>query len=138
MAAGDGFSRRERQRIATAVDAAEEATGLQFCVYVGPTEEDPRAHAERLLAESGAVAQPAVLLLVAPAARRLEIITAPAARDRVSDEAAESAVTAMTERFARDDLVGGVVTGVRLLAAAAGPARSGEVPGDGLPDVLGE
>jgi uncharacterized membrane protein YgcG len=123
---------RQRQ-IERAVHRAEELTGLQLCVYVGPTGEDARAHAERLFAEAGLHTRPAILVLVAPQARRVEILTAPQVRDRVSDAAAQRAVDRMTAHLAGGDLVSGLEAGIAELAAAAGP---GGATGENLPDLL--
>jgi uncharacterized membrane protein YgcG len=75
----------------------------------------------------------AVLLLVEPEARRLEIVTSPAAAQRIDDHAARLAALAMSASFAVGDVAGGVSEGVRLLAQAAGP---GERSGADLPDLL--
>ena len=82
------------------------------------------------------VLYPAVLLLVAPPQRKVEVVTAPAVRERIPDEAAAEAVTAMVERFRDGDLSGGLIAGIERLATAAGPGTAG--PDDEeLPDVLG-
>ena len=131
------LAKADRKRLAQLVDRAETATGLQVVLYVGPTEDDPGAHADQLLARAGAAGPPAVLLLVALDTRRLEVRTAPDARSRIPDEAASEAVAAMTSRLAEGDLVGGVESGLAVLVRAAGPAAAGAVPGPELPDVLG-
>lgn len=115
------------------MDAAEKQTGLQICVYLGPTSEDARAHAEQLFVDAGLHTRPAVLILVAPEARRVEVVTSREVRERVTDEAAHEAVDRMTTRFADGDLVGGLMAGVEHIAAAAGP---GEETGEDLPDLL--
>jgi uncharacterized membrane protein YgcG len=81
----------------------------------------------------GLAARPAVLLLVAPEARRLEIVTSPAAARRVPDHAARLAALAMTSSFGVGDIAGGITEGVRQLAQAAG---AGEPDGAELPDLL--
>jgi len=124
---------RQEKQVRRAVDAAEQQSGLQICVYLGPVEEDPRAHAERMFVEAGLHTRPAVLVLVAPQARRVEIVTAPEARARVGDESAREAVELMTKRFADGHLVRGLIAGVEHIAAAAGP---GQESGEELPDLL--
>ena len=62
------LSRSQHRRILRSVEDAERATGLQFCVYLGPTGDDPRAHAEALFEKAGLHARPAVLFLVSPQA----------------------------------------------------------------------
>ena len=130
---GKPLTERQRRRIARAVRAAESWTGLQFCVYLGPTEEDPLAHANALMDELGLTAEPAVLILVAPEARRLEVVTSPAAARRIPDHAAKLAALAMSASFGVGDIAGGVAEGVRQLAQAAG---AGARTGAALPDLL--
>lgn len=114
---------------------AEVATGLQFCVYLGPAEEDTRAHAEGLLVDAGLHTRPAVLLMVAPLVRKVELVTAPEARQRIDDATSELAVGIMTRQFARGDIAGGIIAAVDLMAVAAGPGTA--PPGtEELPDVV--
>ncbi len=131
------LSGADRAAVSAVVHETEVATGLQVAVYVGPSEEDPGAHAERLLHEAGAMSSPAVLVLVAPEVRRVEVRTAPAARNRVPDAAAQRAVAAMTAGFAVGDLVGGLSAGLRVIAEVAGPPPTDSVAGEELPDVFG-
>jgi uncharacterized membrane protein YgcG len=130
---GKPLTERQRRRVARAVRAAEEWTGLQFCVYLGPTEADPLAHANALMDRLGLTGEPAVLLLVAPAERRLEIVTSPAAARRIPNRSAELAALAMASSFGVGDVAGGIAEGVRLLAQAA---RRGDPAGPELPDLL--
>lgn len=119
------------------MDRAEEVTGLQFCVYLGPTGEDSRAHAEELFTRAGLQTRPAVLMLVAPPQRRVEVLTAPEVRSRVDDATCARAVADMTTRFAEGKLAEGILAGLDDLVRAAGPGTA--PPGsEELPDVLGE
>jgi len=133
--AGRALTPRQVRRIEQAVDRAERMCGLQFCVFVGGVEHDPRAHAEGLLAELGLDTRPAVLLLVAPPQRRFEIVTAPEARRRLSDAECRMAAASMTASYAVGDIVGGTCEGLRLLAQYAGPGPA-ERTEDELPDLL--
>ena len=126
---------RQRKRVARAVDESEEVTGIQICVYLGSVEGDARANAEAMFAAAGLQTKPAVLLLVAPNQRRVEVVTAPDVTDRLPDEACARCIDVMTPRFASGDLAGGLVEGVRRLAAEAGPGTSPE-GAEELPDVL--
>lgn len=129
MATGDlrRPTRRQRKRIDDAVRRAEAHTGLQVCVVLGaPEGRDPREHAESVFVEAGLVERPAVLLLVAPKQHRVEVLTAPDARRRVSDDDAAGAVATMTARFRQGDLTGGLVAGLDHLAACAGPGVAPE------------
>lgn len=133
MVPGKPLTDRQRRRIARAVETAERWTGLQFCVYLGPTETDPLAHARAMMTGLGLAERPAVLVLVAPEARRLEIVTSEQAAQRIDDREARLAALAMSSSFGVGDVAGGVAEGVRLLAQAAGP---GERSGADLPDLL--
>jgi uncharacterized membrane protein len=133
----DPLSPRQHRRIARAVDLAENETGLQFAVYIGPAGEDSRAHAEAMFAELGFTSRPAVLLLIAPEQRRLEIVTSAAAKRRISDRNAALVATSMTASFAVGDIVGGICVGLAMLAEYAGPPPSGDQADEiELPDVL--
>lgn len=121
--------------MAAAVAAAEAFTGLQVCVYLGRAGTDSRARAEELFVSSGMTARPAVLILVAPREHRVEVVTAPTARERIPDDDAAAAVDAMTTRFASGDLAAGIVAGVRHLTDTAGPGTPDAAAGD-LPDLL--
>jgi uncharacterized membrane protein YgcG len=139
VAAGDlrRPTRRQRARIEAAVRSAEALTGLQICVYLGAaSEDDPRAHAEQLFVQGGLEARPALLVLVDPTHRNVEVVTGPQVTDRVGDEAAAEVVERMVQRFAVGDLTGGVVAGVALLAERAGPGTAGSGSTD-LPDLIG-
>lgn len=116
------LTRGQHRRVVRAVKHAERTTGAEFCVYVGAAGEEPRTHAEVMFATSGLHTRPAILLLVAPDARRVEVVTSPEIRQRVSDQACADAVVAMTGHFARADITGGIVVGIRRLQTAAGPA----------------
>lgn len=133
---GRALSKAEHRRVGEAVDAAEEATGLQFCVVLGPAEGDARSHAEALFVQAGLHLRPAVMVLVAPDERRVEVLTAPAIRERVPDPACADAVADMTKRFATGDFAGGIVAGVQRLAAVAGPGVAGADDHE-LPDIMG-
>ena len=117
------------------MDQAERMCGLQFSVFLGGIEEAPREVAEGLMAELGLLTRPAVLLLVAPPQRRFEIVTAPSARERITDHECQIVAASMSASFAVGDITGGVCEGLRLLAQYAGPGDAERVE-DELPDVL--
>jgi uncharacterized membrane protein YgcG len=129
------LTERQQRRIGRAVDIAERMSGLDFCVYVGPSEGDPRAYAEHLFEQTGLTERPGILLLVAPEHRRVEVLTAAEVRDRVTDYDCKLAVMAMTSSFALGDIVGGVCDGVRRLADAAGRGTAPAGAPD-FPDLL--
>jgi uncharacterized membrane protein YgcG len=129
------LSKADRQAIDDAVRDAESKTGLQFCVYLGPAGEDTRVHAERAFVEAGLHDRPAVLVLVAPDAKRVEVVTAPDARARLTDEECEASIAEMTPYFGRKDFVAGLVVGIGELAERTGPGTA-EPGATDLPNVL--
>ena len=82
-----------------------------------------RATAERLHAALGESAPKAVLVLVAPGERRLEIVTGTDARRRVDDQKCSLAALSMVTAFAGGNIAGGLVQGISQLADAAGEQR---------------
>lgn len=127
MAAGrreEGLSVAQQERIEHAVAQCRELNGLDVSVVVGDLRVTDLARvreaAETLHAALGERAHAAVLVVVAPGQRRIEIVTGPAARRRVPDRVAALAVLSMTTAFAGGDLAGGIVDGLRQMAEAAG------------------
>ena len=133
--AGERISKADRQAIDDAVRDAESKTGLQFCVYLGPVGGDPREHAERAFVEAGLHDRPAVLVLVAPDHKRVEVVTAPDVRQRLTDDECEAAIAEMTPYFARNDFTAGLVVGIGELAERTGPGTA-EPGASDLPNVL--
>ncbi len=127
---------RGRRAIEATVQEAEQQTGLQFCVYLGPANDDTRAHAESLFVQAGLQERPAVLLLVAPDQHKVEVLTAPQARERLPDDECEAAVQEMTQYFARNAFVDGLIVGLRELAQRAGPGSTPPGATD-LPNLIG-
>ena len=128
MAAGrrpDGLSPAQQQRIDHAVAQCRQQNGLDVSVVVGDLGVTDlsrfREAAETVHASLGEErARSAVLVVVAPGQRRVEIVTGPVARRRVPDRVAALAVLSMTTAFSGGDLAGGIVDGLRQVADAAG------------------
>ena len=124
--AGDrsaGLSVSQQERIEHTVSLCRSENGLDVSVLVGDlnlSTEGFREAAETLHAALGERAHSAVLVVVAPGQRKLEIVTGPAARRRVPDRVAALAVLSMTSAFAGGDLAGGIIDGLRQMADAAG------------------
>lgn len=121
---GDAFTDTQLREISRAVHAASAETGVHFSVFIGSPEGNPREYAERLHTALGPGASNAVLILVAPGERVLEIVTGRDVTGRVPDRSCALAALSMTSAFAGGDLAGGIVTGLRMLADAAGQARA--------------
>jgi hypothetical protein len=121
--AGDTLSFTERRRIERAVRNAESSSGLTFSVFLGVSEEDSRAYAERL---HGALDDPArsVLVLCDPTFRALEIVTGAEARRNLDDVECGLAAASMESSFAGGDIVGGLVLGIQQLGEASRAPRT--------------
>lgn len=116
-AAGGPFTARQLSRLDEALTLSSRETGLTFSVYVGNFKPPARAHAEALFEQ---LDDGSVLVAVSPAQRLLHIVTGPDSARRLPNRACALAALAMRASFASGDLVGGIVTGLRMLADAAG------------------
>ena len=132
----DGLSVAQQERIEHTVATCRAENGLDVSVFVGDLILDGldfHEGAERLHAALGERAHSAVLLVVAPGQRKVEIVTGPAARRRVPDRVAALAVLSMATAFSGGDLTGGIVDALRQLADAAGKRPAIEAPPEAVP-----
>ena len=126
MAAGStgGLPPRQQERIEHDLEKIRQQNGLDVSVLVGDLDLDDvsqfRAGAERLHAALGPRSAEAVLLVVAPGQRRVEVVTGSSVRRRVPDRVCALAVLSMTTAFGGGDLGGGIIEGLRQLADSAG------------------
>jgi hypothetical protein len=116
--AGDSFTPSQLEWIKRAVRNAETISGLTFSVFIGVSEEDSRAYAERL---HKALTDPdhSVLVMCDVEFRKLEIVTGIETRRVLSDLECRLAAAAMQTSFAGGDIVGGLTVGVQQLGEAA-------------------
>lgn len=141
MAAGsqgaEGLTVGQQERIEHTVSLCRSQNGLDVSVVVGDLNleggSDFRAGAETLHAALGERGHNAVLLVVAPGQRRVEIVTGPAARRRVPDRVAALAVLSMTTAFGGGDLAGGIIDALRQMADAAGKRPAIAAPPESVP-----
>ena len=118
MATGDAFSPAQRHEIDKAIRDAETLSRIEFSVYVGHSDGETRPFAERLHAALVAPNR-SVLVMVDPAARRLEVVTGSEARRWLEDAEVKLAALTMESAFAAGDLFGGITRGVQQLAEHA-------------------
>ena len=105
--------RRKPSGSPRAVQNAERISGLTFSVYVGVSEEDSRAYAERLHGALEDLAHSVLVMCDPP----------PCAGDRhgksgrrlLDDVECRLAAAAMRESFVADDIVGGLAHGISQL-----------------------
>ena len=116
------FNPVQLSRLDEALTMASRQTGLRFSVYLGDLGADPAARAAELHAALNGTTE-AVLVAVSPEQRAVEVITGPEARLRLPDRGAKLAVMSMVASFKEADLVGGLLSGLRMLADQAGGRR---------------
>ena len=115
------FNSSERYQVDEAIRQAELVSRYEFSVFVGRTDGEPRAFANRLHASLVAPAR-SVLIMLDPAARVLEIVTGSEVRRTLSDREVELVALQMQSLFSAGDLVGGLRRGISMLAEhAVGP-----------------
>jgi hypothetical protein len=117
ISAGGPFSARQLSRLDEALTLSSRETGLTFSVYVGEFQAPARAHAEALFER---LDDGSVLVAVSPGQRILHIVTGPDSAKRLPNRACALAALAMRASFTNGDLIGGIVTGLRMLADSAG------------------
>ena len=124
MPAGEAFTASQVDAIERALAQAERECGLDYSVYVGDPGVDLREHGRRLLGSLPAGGSDAVIVLVDPAARRLEILTGQRASRALDDRATALGAMSMTSSFTAGDLAGGIVAGLHTLAEHARQPRT--------------
>jgi hypothetical protein len=118
--ASQPFNARQLARLDEALTLSSRETGLTFSLYIGELAEPSRATAESLFEKLATEADGAVLLAVSPGQRKLHIVTGETSAARLPNRACALAALGMRAAFVNGDLTGGVVTGLRMLADAAG------------------
>lgn len=113
------FSSVQLARLDEALTLASRESELDFSVYLGELGSDPRAGAERLHESIGDGAGSAVLIAVSPGERAVEVVTGKDALMRLPDRGAKLAVMSMVASFKEGDLIGGLVSGLRMLTDQA-------------------
>jgi Domain of unknown function (DUF5130) len=118
--ASEPFSPRQLARIDEALTLSSRETGLTLSVYVGELAEPSRATAESLFEKLATEADGAVLIAVSPGQRKVHVVTGETSAARLPNRACALAALGMRAAFTNGDLTGGIVTGLRMLADAAG------------------
>lgn len=114
------FSSGQLARVDEALTLASRVTNLDFSLYVGELGDDSRKGAEALHDALGEHGDNAVLIAVSPGERVVEVITGADAAQRLSDRGAKLAVMSMVSSFKEGDLIGGFISGLRMMADHAG------------------
>ncbi len=118
------FTPVQLTRLDEALTLASRDSGLRFSVYLGDLGARPTETAQRLHAGVEG-ADEAVLVAVSPEQRVVEVVTGSEARVRLPDRGAKLAVMSMVASFKEGDLLGGLLSGLRMLGDQAGVRRRG-------------
>ncbi|MFL6071461.1 MAG: DUF5130 family protein [Actinomycetes bacterium] len=124
MPAGEAFSAGQVQSIERAINQAHTESGLNYSVFVGAPEGELREQGRKLLGALGEGADRAVVVVVDPAQRRLEILTGATAARYLDDRATALGAMSMTSSFTAGDLSGGIVAGLHTLSEHARHPRT--------------
>lgn len=116
------FTPVQLTRLDEALTLASRDSGLRFSVYLGELGANPTETAQRLHAGVEG-SDEAVLLAVSPEQRVVEVVTGAEARVRLPDRGAKLAVMSMVASFKEGDLLGGLLSGLRMLGDQAGSRR---------------
>ncbi len=115
------FTPAQLTRLDEALTLVSRHTRLRFSVYLGDLGGPARPAAEQLHDELGDA--DAVLIAVDPGRREMAVVTGSEAKLRLPDRACHVAVMSMTTSFSEGDLVGGLISGLRMLSDQAGRPR---------------
>ncbi len=116
------FTPVQLTRIDEALTMASRETGLRFSLWLGDLGDDVDARVDELHSALEGSTE-AVLVAVSPGQRVVEVRTGPEARLRLPDRGAKLAIMSMVASFKEGDLVGGLLSGLRMLADQAGGRR---------------
>lgn len=123
MPAGDPFKSADRLALEETIRRAEQLSRVEFSVFVGRAEGEPRPFATSLHNSLVAPAR-SIVIMVDPTARALEIVTGGWVRRTLHDQQVDLAAVTMRSAFADGDLVGGLRRGIQMLAEAARPPHT--------------
>jgi Domain of unknown function (DUF5130) len=116
------FTPVQMARLDEALTLTSRETGLRFSVYLGDLGPDPSARVAELHDQLEGSSE-AVLVAVSPEQRFVEVLSGAEARSRLPDRGAKLAVMSMVASFKEGDLLGGLLSGLRMLADQAGGRR---------------
>lgn len=116
------FTPVQLTRLDEALTLASRDSGLRFSVYLGDLGARPTDTAQQLHGQMEGTDE-AVLVAVSPGQKVVEVVTGPEARVRLPDRGAKLAVMSMVASFKEGDLLGGLLSGLRMLADQAGSRR---------------
>ncbi|WP_225726950.1 MULTISPECIES: DUF5130 domain-containing protein [unclassified Nocardia] len=113
------FSDPERLAMDNVLTEATRATKVRFNIYIGNLGEDPAAGADAIFPKTPEAAR-SVLIAVSPNDKAIEVRSGREVADRANDRVCQLGVTAALSSFRQGQLIDGLVSAVRVMAAAIG------------------
>ncbi|WP_433578530.1 DUF5130 domain-containing protein [Nocardia brasiliensis] len=113
------FSDDERLAIDNVLTEATRATKVRFNIFIGDLGTDPAAGADAIF-PSTPEAPASVLIAVSPNDKAIEVRSGREIADRANDRVCQLGVTAALSSFRQGQLIDGLVSAVRVMAAAIG------------------
>ncbi|MFI7665848.1 MULTISPECIES: DUF5130 domain-containing protein [Nocardia] len=113
------FSDDERLAMDNVLTEATRATKVRFNIYIGDLGADPAAGADAVFPATPEAAR-SVLIAVSPNDKAIEVRSGHEVADRANDRVCQLGVTAALSSFRQGQLIDGLVSAVRVMAAAIG------------------
>lgn len=113
------FSDDERLGMDNVLTEATRTTKVRFNIYIGDLGDDPAVGADAIFPTTPEAAH-SVLIAVSPNDRAIEVRSGSEVADRANDRVCQLGVTAALSSFRRGEFIDGLVSAVRVMAAAIG------------------
>lgn len=113
------FSDDERLTMDNVLTEATRATKVRFNIYIGDLGADPAAGADAVFPATPEAAR-SVLIAVSPNDKAIEVRSGSEVADRANDRVCQLGVTAALSSFRQGQLIDGLVSAIRVMAAAIG------------------
>ncbi|MEV6336506.1 DUF5130 domain-containing protein [Nocardia vinacea] len=113
------FSDDERLAIDNVLTEATRATKVRFNIYIGDLGADPATGADAVFPATPEAAR-SVLIAVSPNDKAIEVRSGHEVADRANDRVCQLGVTAALSSFRQGQLIDGLISAVRVMAAAIG------------------
>ncbi|MEV0077621.1 DUF5130 domain-containing protein [Nocardia neocaledoniensis] len=113
------FTDRERVALDNALTDATRATKVRFNIYLGDLGSDPATGADALLPNTPEAAD-SVLIAVSPNQGAIEVRSGANVAERANDRICQLGVTAAQASFRQGNLIDGLISAVRVMAASIG------------------
>ncbi|GGC72498.1 hypothetical protein GCM10011410_26960 [Hoyosella rhizosphaerae] len=117
------FDKFDRIRLDEALVNATRATGMNFTIYLGDLGAESNDTAFELLDSLDDSAH-SVLISVSPGERKIEVVSGSAVAHKATDRICQLGITAALPSFREGHLLDGLVSAVKVMAAATTPVRA--------------